>query len=57
MIYTDFLLSGMADFAENFCPKMAVFLVNSANARLMRWVQFNRINDFDEIGNGQVNTK
>jgi hypothetical protein len=57
VIYADFLLSGMADFAENFYPKMAVFLVNSANVKPIRWMQFNRINDFNEIGNGQVNTK
>jgi hypothetical protein len=34
-----------------------MFLVNSADAKPMRWVRFNGINDFDGIGNGLVNTK
>jgi hypothetical protein len=53
VIYSNFLLSGMADFAENFRLKMAVFLVNSTDARLKDRVRFNKNRDFNDFGNGE----
>jgi hypothetical protein len=43
----------MADFAENFGPKMAVFLANSTDARPKDRVRFNKNRDFDDFGNGE----
>jgi hypothetical protein len=51
--YSDFLVSGMMDSAENFRPKIAVFSANSYDAKPERWVRFNKNRDFDDIGNGE----
>jgi hypothetical protein len=53
--YSDFLVSGMADSAENLRPKMAVFSANSSDAKPKGRVRFNKNRDFDDIGNGKVN--
>jgi hypothetical protein len=57
VIYSDFLRSGIADSAENFRPKIAVFSANSTDAKLKGRVRFNKNRDFDDIGNGKVNNK
>ena len=51
MIYSDFLVSGIVDFAKNVRPKIAVFSANSSNTKLKGRVRFNKNRDFDDIGN------
>jgi len=53
--YSGFLVSGIADFAENLRPKMAIFSANSSNMKLKGRVRFNKNRDFNDIGNGKVN--
>ena len=55
MTYSGFLVSGIADFAENLRPKIAVFSANSSDTKPKGQVRFNKNRDFDDIGNGKVN--
>ena len=49
MIYSDFLVSGIVDFAKNVRPKIAVFSANSSDAKPKGRVRFNKNRDFDDI--------
>ena len=55
MIYSDFLVSGIADSAKNLRLKIVMFSANSSNVKLKGRVRFNKNRDFNNIRNSKVN--